>query len=165
MELPESMSIPDEDAREAFMHGYRHQMDGDLGEAERYYRKSLELTPTAEAHTFLGWAYSQQNRLDEAIEQCMKAIEVDPDFGNPYNDIGAYLLQKGNMKQAMEWFQNALKAPRYGSYCFPHFNLGRVHRMRGHFTEATYHFRKALDEEPDFEQAEEALREVRSRLN
>jgi Tfp pilus assembly protein PilF len=165
VELPDGMCIPDDAAREAFIRGYRHQVEGDLHEAERFYRESLDHEPTAEAHTFLGWAYGQREQLDRAIEQCMKAIDVDPDFGNPYNDIGAYLLRKGNMKQSMEWFKKALEAPRYESYCFPHFNLGRVHRMRGHFTEALNHFHRALDEQPDFEQAEEAIREVRSRFN
>jgi len=165
MRLPDNMKITDEAAREAFLAGYRHQVEGQLGEAERYYRRSLDHKRTAEAHTFLGWAYGQQDQLDEAIRQCMKAIEVDPDFGNPYNDIGAYLLRKGNMKQSMEWFKNALEAPRYENYCFPYFNLGRVHRMRGHFSEAIENFRRALEEKPDFDAAEEALQEVRSRLN
>lgn len=165
MQLPESMKIPDDNAREAFLNGYRHHMDGDLREAERYYQISLDYQPTAEAHTFLGWAYSQQDQIDEAIRECMEAIDVDPDFGNPYNDIGAYLLQKGKMEMAIEWFQKALKAPRYESYCFPHFNLGRVYRMRGHLEQARDHFRRALEEHPDFEEAEEALQEVMSRWN
>lgn len=165
MQLPESMRISNKDAREAFLSGYKHQMDGDLHEAIRYYRISLDYQPTAEAYTFLGWAYSQQDRLDEAIDQCMKAIEADPDFGNPYNDIGAYLLQKGKGKMAVEWFKKALDAPRYESYCFPHFNLGRVYRMRGHFREARDHFRKALEEQPEFEDAEDALQQVMSRWN
>ena len=36
-------------------------------------------------------------KLDEAIEECYKAIDRDPDFGNPYNDIGAYLIEKGQL--------------------------------------------------------------------
>jgi hypothetical protein len=32
---------------------------------------------------------------DDAITECHHAIEVDPDFGNPYNDIGAYLIEQG----------------------------------------------------------------------
>ncbi|NIO09761.1 MAG: tetratricopeptide repeat protein, partial [Deltaproteobacteria bacterium] len=45
--------------------------------------------PTAEAYTFLGWTYSFMGQLNEAIEECQRAITLDPDFGNPYNDIGA----------------------------------------------------------------------------
>ncbi|MEE9220681.1 MAG: tetratricopeptide repeat protein, partial [candidate division NC10 bacterium] len=47
-----------EQAEFFFQEGYRHQMNGDLDAAVEHYRRSIELYPTAEAHTFLGWAYS-----------------------------------------------------------------------------------------------------------
>jgi len=54
------------EAQRYFQEGYRHQMRGDLEEATAAYRKSIELCPTAEAHTFLG-AYSFQGNIDEAF--------------------------------------------------------------------------------------------------
>jgi tetratricopeptide (TPR) repeat protein len=76
-------------AWELLQEAYRAQMEGDLDHAVELYRKSLTAHPTAEAHTFLGWTYHFQGKIQEAIEECKRAIEVDPDFGNPYNDIGA----------------------------------------------------------------------------
>jgi len=70
-------------------------MRRDLAGAIRLYRESLAVAPTAEAHTFLGWALSGQGDIDGAIEECKRAIAVDPEFGNPYNDIGAYLIEQG----------------------------------------------------------------------
>lgn len=165
MELPESIDIKNNEAREAFVRGYRLQMDGQLEMAVDAYRKSLKHAETAEAHTFLGWALSHQGKIDKAIQECHLAIQIDPDFGNPYNDIGVYELKKGNQKEAMSWFEDALRAPRYDSYCFPHFNLGRVHLQRGHFNEAAYHFEETLKERSDFEQAEEALRKIKHKMN
>ena len=49
-----------------------------LEEAILLYTRSIAVCPTAEAHTFLGWAYSFKNRLDDAIDECKKAISVDP---------------------------------------------------------------------------------------
>jgi len=69
-------------------------MQRDLELAAQFYKRSIELHPTADAHTFLGWTYHQQGKVDEAIEECKKAIAVDPTFGNPYNDIGAYLIER-----------------------------------------------------------------------
>ena len=72
-----------------FKKAYGFQVSGELSLAEEYYKKAIAIHPTAEAYTFLGWTYSSMKRLDDAIAECKKAIEVDPAFGNPYNDIGA----------------------------------------------------------------------------
>src|SRR5438093_13111097 len=80
-------------AARLFEEAYRKQMNGEFEDAAGLYKKSIESFPTAEAYTFLGWTYSFMGRIDDAIAECRKAIEVDPTFGNPYNDIGAYLLR------------------------------------------------------------------------
>ena len=53
-------------------------MKGELEEAVNLYKQSIAAHPTAEAYTFLGWTYSFMGRLDDAIEECHKAIEQDP---------------------------------------------------------------------------------------
>jgi len=73
---------------------YQYQMGGEYDMAVELYKRSLDLHPTAEAYTFLGWTYHFQGKLDDAIEECKKAIQIDPEFGNPYNDIGSYLIER-----------------------------------------------------------------------
>ena len=123
-------------AIEVWQQAYDHQMREELEEAIRLYQESITIYPTAEAHTYLGWTYSFQGRLDEAIEECHKAIAVDPDFGNPYNDIGVYLMQKGDLDGAIPWLEKAKRAPRYDPRQFPYMNLGRIYLRRGQWTEA-----------------------------
>ena len=60
---------------------YTQQMNGHLNDAIELYRKSISIFPTAEAYTFLGWTYSFKGDFDAAIEECKRAIEIDPDFG------------------------------------------------------------------------------------
>jgi tetratricopeptide (TPR) repeat protein len=153
------------EAIELFKRAYEAQQSNDYEEAIELYKRSLALYPTAEAHTFLGWAYSFQNRYDEAIEQCLAAIRLDETFGNPYNDIGSYLIAKGDTWSCVRWFKLALQATRYESYAFPHFNLGRVYEMRGRLLEAAKHYGLALEQQPGFAQAASALRRMQARLN
>ena len=40
-----------------------------------------------------------------------KAIAIDSDFGNPYNDIGASLIQLGEHDAAIPWLEKAIVAP------------------------------------------------------
>jgi tetratricopeptide (TPR) repeat protein len=148
-------------ALKLFQDAYRWQMQGDLDLAAELYRRSIEIYPTAEAHTFLGWTYRHQGRLDDAIEQCKLAIGVDPGFGNPYNDIGAYLIEKGDADGAIPWLELATRAQRYESYHYPWYNLGRAYTAKEMFRRAQECFEHALDIEPEYALAAEALKRLR----
>ena len=104
--------------------------------------------PTAEAYTFRGWAYNFLGRVDDAIGECKKAIEVDPGFGNPYNDIGAYLIAKGELDEAVPWLEQAKRAPRYEPRHFPYMNLGRLYAAKGMLQQAISEFERALELQP-----------------
>src|SRR2546428_11169164 len=110
---------------------YERQMAGRRGRAPRLYKASIAESATAEAHTFLGWTYSFQGRYEEAIDQCKIAITVDPNFGNPYNDIGSYLIHLGRIDQAIPWLEQAKKAPRYEPRTFPYPNSYRAYWRQG----------------------------------
>jgi Tfp pilus assembly protein PilF len=145
--------------------GYKAHMEGDLERAVELYTRSIELSPTAEAYTFRGWAYHSMGRIDDAVAECRKAIEVDPDFGNPYNDIGAYLIDKGQLDEAVEWLEKAKRAPRYEPRHFPFMNLGRVYAAKGMFLRAIAEFEGALRIEPDDPFCRRWLAELRGMLN
>lgn len=122
---------------------YRAQRKKKYEDAVDLYRRSIQAWPTAEAYTFLGWAYSFMDKLDEAIEECRRAIEVDPAFGNPYNDIGSYLIKKGNLREAIAWLKKAKEAPRYEPRHYPYLNLGRVYMAMGRVEDAQREFAQA----------------------
>ena len=151
-------------AYDLFQEAYERQMEGELEGAIELYQRSIATYPTAEAHTFLGWAYSFQGRLDDAIEECKKAIAIDPSFGNPYNDIGAYLIEKSQPDAAIPWLLKALKAKRYDNYHFVHYNLGRAYVAKELFTRAREAFEAALVIRPDYEMAREALETLKRHI-
>ena len=142
-----------------------HQQAGDFDLAIRIYTTSIEEFPTAEAFTFRGWAKSFTGRIDEAIEDCRRAIEVDPTFGNPYNDIGCYLLQKGDLEQAIPWLEKAKRSIRYEPRHFPFMNLGRIYAARGLLSQAIREFEGALAICPDEPFCIAAVSTLRAKLN
>lgn len=154
-----------EQALKLFQRAYECQQVGDLDGAVRLYQASLAATPTAEAHTFLGWVYSMQRRYDEAIVECKRAIAVDPSFGNPYNDIGAYLVELGQEDEAVAWFRQAMQAPRYEAPHFPHVNLARIHERRGELLEALAELTRALEKMPQHPPVVTAIRRLQARVN
>jgi len=152
-------------ATELWQEAYRHQMNGELDRAIEGYRQSIAVLPTAEAHTFLGWTLSFQGKLEEAKRECLRAIDVDPDFGNPYNDIGVYLMSQGELDDAIPWLEKAKQARRYEPRQFPYMNLGRVYTMKGRWWDALREYEAAVRAAPDDKAARRALHELRGRLN
>ena len=101
--------------------GQEQHLRGDIEDAIKCYTASLGLYPTAEAYTFRGWAYSLRGRLDEAIEECKKAIA---------------------------WLEKAKTAPRYEPRHFPYMNLGRIYAKKGMLLRSIQEFEMALEIHP-----------------
>jgi tetratricopeptide (TPR) repeat protein len=152
-------------ATELWQEAYARQMQGDLERAIELYQQSIDVHPTAEAHTFLGWTLSFQGRLEEATRECLKAIEVDPGFGNPYNDIGCYLMQQGKLEEAIPWLEKAKRAPRYEPRQFPYMNLGRIYLRQARWWEALREFEAAVRMAPTDADLRKTLHSLRARLN
>jgi tetratricopeptide (TPR) repeat protein len=152
-------------AIELWREAYRQQMAGNLDAAVETYRRSIATCPTAEAHTFLGWTYSFQGKLEEATAECLRAIEVDPDFGNPYNDIGVYLMQQDRLEEAIPWLERAKRAPRYEPRQFPYMNLGRIYLKQRRWWEALREFEAAARIVPGDVELAKSLHSLRGRLN
>ena len=136
---------------------------GEYDKAAEFFQESIEVHPTAEGHTYFGWSLSYLGRIEEAIAECKKAIPLDPDYGNPYNDIGVYLIELDRMDEAVPWLEKAMRAKRYCCYQFPHFNLGRVLLTKGRDEEAKRSFERALSYDPNYLPALKALEYLRQR--
>jgi Tfp pilus assembly protein PilF len=152
-------------ANQRFQEAFAAQMAGEYDRAAELYLASLALHPTAEAYTFLGWTYHFQGKIQEAIAECKRAIEIDPDFGNPYNDIGVYLIDLDRYDEAIPWLEQAMTAKRYEPRHFPYFNLGRVYLAKGMINRARELFQKSLAIEPRYTIARQALESVRRMVN
>lgn len=163
--LPEDQIEAWQQAMEFLQEGIQRQQSNDLTSAIAKYRLSLAFYPTPEAHTYLGWAYAALDLYAEAIDECKRAIALDPEYGNPYNDIGAYLLENRNYAEAVPWLEKAIAAPRYDSRHFPFFNLGQVYEHLGDWPKAIRHYRQALDLAPEFEEARRAWQNLQAKLN
>lgn len=127
-----------------FDRAHRLQMKGQFSDAIALYKRSIEVCPTAEAYTFLGWTYSMLGRYEEAIDMCKEATRIDSEYGNPYNDIGSYLLELNQPEEALQWLERAVQATRYEEPQFPFLNMGRAYEKLGRYQTALQMYDKAL---------------------
>jgi len=148
-------------ALQLFEKAFQAQKQGDLELAIKLYKQSIEIHPTAEAYTYLGWTYHFLGKTEEAIAECKNAIAVDPTLGNPYNDIGAYLLELGRHEEAIPWLEKATVSERYESYHFAWFNLARAYQRKEWYAKARSCLEQALEIEPGYRPALDALDRVK----
>lgn len=148
-----------------FERAHRQQAQGELTEAIHLYKRSISLMPTAEAYTYLGWAYGTMSRYDEAIAMCHEAIALDPDYGNPYNDIGSYLLEQKQPAEALPWLEKAVAAKRYDSPHYAHLNMGRAHQKLGCYRSALQAYDAALAHDPTYVLAHQAKYSLIARMS
>ncbi|PYO36910.1 MAG: hypothetical protein DMD86_03875 [Candidatus Rokuibacteriota bacterium] len=153
------------EATDLWLEAYGCQMEGKLDRAIELYQLSIDAYPTPEAHTFLGWSRSLQGRLEDAVRECLLAIEIDPDYGNPYNDIGVYLMLRDRLEEAIPWLKRAKRAKRYEPRHFPFMNLGRVYLQQGRWWEALRELEGAVRLAPGDARASRMLHHLRGRLN
>lgn len=150
-----------EAARELLRKACQLQIQGELEAAAGLFRQSIALHPTAGAHALLGAAYHLLGRLDEAIAECRRAIELDASSGHPYNEIGACLMELGRHEEAIPWLEQATRAAGYDACHLAWHRLGLVYLELQLYALARDCFQHALDIEPDFEPAGESLDHVR----
>jgi len=152
-------------ASEYFKKAYDLHLNGEIDDAIKNYKLSIEYYPTAKAHTYLGWAYSLQSKYEKAIKECEIAVELDPDFGNPYNDIGSYLIKLERFDEAISWLEKAIDAADYEPRYYPYYNLGRIYEKKGDWFTAMKYYEDALNINPDYEVSKSALLRLTAMMN
>jgi type IV pilus assembly protein PilF len=81
-----------------------------LKDAERHYRKALEIQPNAdEIRTNLGALYLQHNRMAEAERHFNDALASNPKSHQALCGLGSCALAEGNKLAAHAWFARALQ--------------------------------------------------------
>jgi len=107
---------------------YQAQMEGDYERAVELYQSSLETFIPPLKHTLsLAGPTIFKARLDEAIAECKRAIEIDPEFGKSLQRHRAPTSSsKTAFNEAIPWLERAVEAARYEPRHFPHYNLGRA---------------------------------------
>jgi type IV pilus biogenesis/stability protein PilW len=116
---------------------------GKLADAERDYRKALELKADyPEAHNNLGQLLARTNRLEEAIREFEAALE-NMFYREPFVarcNKGQALFRMGKRDEGLQELRACLTAaPRY---CQGHRELGRIELEQGRVKEALEEFRR-----------------------
>jgi tetratricopeptide (TPR) repeat protein len=123
---------------------------GDLIQAEKLYRKAIELKPDyAEAHNNLANVLVQGGspRIAEAETFYRKAIEIQPDYVMAYNNLSAILVDGGRLKEAEEISRKNVEMSPRNVFAFN--GLGVILLKLGQIEEAISVLKKGVHLSPD----------------
>jgi serine/threonine-protein kinase len=123
------------------------QKPADLSEAGRYLTAAVALRPdSAGTHYNLGNALQAQGKLDAAIAQYQKAIDLDQKFVLAHNNFGNVLKAQGKLDAAIAQYQKAIDLDP--KFAMAHNNLGIALEGQGKVDEAIVQYQKAIDLNP-----------------
>jgi tetratricopeptide (TPR) repeat protein len=135
------------------------QERGELDEAIRHFRRSLEIEPHQhEAYNNLGNAMRTRGELDEAVAQIRRSLEVEPNYVLAHNSLGLALHDRGEYDAAVRSFERALQIRP--DLAAAHTNLGITLAAQGRLDAAARHHREALRIDPGLTQAHTNLASV-----
>src|SRR5712672_2632855 len=82
--------------------GYRSECAGDAAQAEKLYRRALQIdSASVDAHYLLGALLGKKGELHDAAALLQRAVEAKPDFADAHAALGnVYLLQKRSQAAA-----------------------------------------------------------------
>ena len=103
------------------------------------------------AYNNLGIAYRHKNEYDHAIQNCDKAIELNPKYAEAYCNRGIAYDYNRKYDRAIQDFDKAIELnPKYPeAYC----NRGNTYQMKGEHDRAIQDFDKAIELKHDYSEA------------
>ena len=108
--------------------------------------ESIKILPTARAYAGRGGAYGNLKNFTQTIADCMKAIELDPNYAMAYNNRGSALGYAGNYEQAMEDICRAIELDP--NFALAYNNRAALCLMAGNLEQAFADANKAIALDP-----------------
>ena len=129
---------------------------GDLKNAERMYRKAIEINPqSAEAHTRLAVALIQVHKPEEAVEHLKTAVESAPKYADLQYFLGDTLAGLGRTQEAIVHFEQAAELKPNNAEA--HFYLANILAGVGKWPKAIAHYEQTLRLDPKHAEAHNGL--------
>jgi len=109
--------------------------------------KQLTRNQDAESHNNLGVTYHVQGRVDLAIGEYEKSLNINPGFADAHSNLGVAYYAQGNTDQAIKEFKEALRINL--GLAQSHYNLGVAYKAMGNLQCAMAEFKEALRIDPN----------------
>ncbi|HUI06350.1 MAG TPA: tetratricopeptide repeat protein [Verrucomicrobiae bacterium] len=122
-----------------------------IGEALACAQRAVRSEPSAETHRNLGIVLTRAGRVQEAIEEFDRSLQLKPDLADAHHNLALALMGLGRTTEAIGQWEQALRInPNFAD---AHCNLGIALQRAGRMGEAIGHYEQALRIDPDYAEA------------
>ncbi len=125
-------------------------LEGDLPGSLSALEKARELNPDkADIHLVLGVAYMRSSYYPQSEASFRKALELDPQFTEVWNNLAALELKRKQPEKAIEYANKALKEPTYATPEMALANRARAYIQKNQYKKARQSVDEALSRNPN----------------
>ncbi|MGA2441687.1 MAG: tetratricopeptide repeat protein [Tepidisphaeraceae bacterium] len=127
----------------------RHHRAGELGEAEKIYRRVLQNQPNhPEALHLLGALVGQRGDTEAAIDLIRRSIALNSPDAEAHRNLGALLAQSKRYDEALACFSKAAQLRPEDAQT--HQDIGNIYTIQNRVDEAIAAYQKAVALKPGF---------------
>ena len=143
-----------------------HEDEKDFSKAEQEYIKATEVNPEdTEPYYSLGYFYQNREKYDKARETFFKVLKIDSVDMDAYYQLGRTAVYSGeNLEEGITYFKKYLEhkpKPNNPTWAYAHWRLGMVYEKLGNKEQAISEYEKAIELDPDIQEAKESLKKVK----
>lgn len=101
-------------------------------------------------HHWLGFAYMINGQMEQAESQFKRALDINDEHSDTYNDLATLYMETGRYDQALEALRKVLSDKTYQQPQLAYFNLGLCYRALDQPDQAVAAFQQAVAQDPEF---------------
>ncbi|MBN2245649.1 MAG: tetratricopeptide repeat protein [Candidatus Aminicenantes bacterium] len=133
-------------ARYQYNLGSFHMNQGNVDQAIKHYKNSLEIEPGSyQTMNALGLAYAMQGNFQDALTQFNNCLKINPRFTEARNNMAMIYQEMGQIDLAEEEYKKAIDDRNYQSRENPYYNLARLYLAKDELDLALFHVNMALE--------------------
>jgi tetratricopeptide (TPR) repeat protein len=122
---------------------------GEIGSAVKLCQERIQKDPKdAGVHNLLGRVYMADKKFAEAEDSFQKAMDLNPNWPQPYENMASLYIMQGQRTKAIERFEALLK--KQPDAVKAYLSLGLLYEMGQEYPKAIQAYEKALEKDPRF---------------
>jgi Tfp pilus assembly protein PilF len=136
------------DANELLKLAYDQYLNNEFEEGIVNLQKILFLTNDdvmkADAYNNLGYYSIRLKNYDQSVSYFKNSIQIIPDYGYAYDNLGYALIQLGELEEGKEWLDKAMETEN-NDFGYTYRNFALYYQAKGDMNKAEDYFKKSFE--------------------